>query len=300
MELQWPLILFTTLVAWSAGLFASQCVLALASRESRVVAGAEERVQKAARVVSAALLVVGGIAVFFHLEHWERIFNGFGHLSSGITQELIAIVVLAVVAMVYLLLLRKNGGKAPAWAAAAGVVASAALVVVMAHSYLMAARPAWDTFAWVLYVLGNACVLGPLTMALLTALLSQGEEASGRLVRLLSAAGAAVNAVAALAYGVALQMSSSSFSVVGDSFDTTHPARAFIDAAAVVGDQALLVWGGAVVLGAAVPLICALMALKKPALSKACCALGVVCAVAGAICMRMAFYQAGLSVFFIY
>ena len=29
MELQWPLILFTTLVAWSAGVFGTQAVLAL-------------------------------------------------------------------------------------------------------------------------------------------------------------------------------------------------------------------------------------------------------------------------------
>ena len=63
------------------------------------------------------LLAAGGIAVFFHLEHWERIFNGFGHLTSGITQELIAIVVLAVVAVVYLVYLRRgdDGAKVPTW-----------------------------------------------------------------------------------------------------------------------------------------------------------------------------------------
>ena len=47
-------------------------------------------------VVSAVLLAAGGIAVFFHLEHWERIFNGFGHITSGITQELIGCVALAI------------------------------------------------------------------------------------------------------------------------------------------------------------------------------------------------------------
>ena len=58
-------------------------------------------------IAAAVLLAAGGIAVFFHLEHWERIFNGFGHLTSGITQELIAIVVLAVVAVAYLVYLRR-------------------------------------------------------------------------------------------------------------------------------------------------------------------------------------------------
>ena len=33
-------------------------------------------------VASVVLLVVGGVAVFFHLEHWERIFNGSGRPSS--------------------------------------------------------------------------------------------------------------------------------------------------------------------------------------------------------------------------
>ena len=78
MELQWPLIIFTTLVAWSAGLFGTQALMA--------VFGVGKKAQVPAWVCSAVLLAAGGIAVFFHLEHWERIFTGFGHLTSGITQ----------------------------------------------------------------------------------------------------------------------------------------------------------------------------------------------------------------------
>ena len=104
MELQWPLILFTTLLAWAAGLFAAQCLWALRGKGARA--------QMPALVASAALLAVGGIAVFFHLEHWERIFNGFGHLTSGITQELIAIVVLAIVMVVYFVYLRRADDEA--------------------------------------------------------------------------------------------------------------------------------------------------------------------------------------------
>ena len=100
MELQWPLILFTTLVAWSAGLFGTQALLA--------AGGHAKKAQMPAWVASAVLLAAGGIAVFFHLEHWERIFNGFGHLTSGITQELIAIVALAVVAVAYLVMMRRS------------------------------------------------------------------------------------------------------------------------------------------------------------------------------------------------
>ena len=92
-------------------------------------------------------------------------FNGFGHLTSGITQELIAIVVLAAVAVAYLVMLRKSddGASVPKWLAWLSVALSVVLVAVMAHSYTMAARPAWDSVLWILYVLGNACVLGPAT-----------------------------------------------------------------------------------------------------------------------------------------
>ena len=105
MELQWPLIIFTTLIAWSAGLFATMCILALKKEGFKA--------QMTAWIVAAVLLVVGGIAVFFHLQHWERIFNGFGHITSGITQELIFIVLMAVAAIIFLVLavwtLRKRG-----------------------------------------------------------------------------------------------------------------------------------------------------------------------------------------------
>ena len=158
MELQWPLILFTTLVAWSAGVFGTQAVLALR--------GEAPKAQLSCWITAAVLLAAGGIAVFFHLEHFERIFNGFGHMTSGITQELIAIVVLAVAAIVYLVYLRRDEGKVPAWLAVLSIALAAVLVVVMAHSYMMSARPAWDSVLWIFYVLGNACVLGPATVAL--------------------------------------------------------------------------------------------------------------------------------------
>ena len=74
MELQWPLILFTTLRRVGG----RACSARSASTALR---GQGTRAQMPALIASAALLAVGGIAVFFHLEHWERIFNGFGNLD---------------------------------------------------------------------------------------------------------------------------------------------------------------------------------------------------------------------------
>ena len=287
MELQWPLIIFTTLVAWSAGLFGTQALMA--------VFGVGKRAQVPAWVASVVLLAVGGIAVFFHLEHWERIFNGFGHLTSGITQELIAIVVLAVVAVAYLALMRKSddGASVPRWLAWLSVALSAVLVAVMAHSYTMAARPAWDSVLWILYVLGNACVLGPATFALLSALKGEGSEGKAPL------AGAALNAAAAVAFAIFLQLSSGSFASVGLYFDPTHPTKAMADAAATVGVQAPLLWLGAVAVGALVPLVAAFMG-KRTKNWKLWAPVAVIAALIGAVCMRVVFYNLGLSVFMFY
>ena len=299
MELQWPLIIFTTLVAWSAGLFGTQALMA--------VFGVGKKAQVPAWVCSAVLLAAGGIAVFFHLEHWERIFNGFGHLTSGITQELIAIVVLAVVAIVYLVLMRKSddGASVPKWLAWLSVALSVVLVAVMAHSYTMAARPAWDSVLWILYVLGNACVLGPATFLLV---LAAGGPAGQPAERAAGAgapagrtalAGAALNALAALAFAAFLQLSAGSFADVGLYFDPTHPTRAMADAAATVGAQAPLLWLGVVAVGAIVPLAAAFVG-RRTGNWKLWAPVAIAAALVGAVCMRVAFYNLGLSVFMFY
>ena len=214
MELQWPLILFTTFVAWSAGLFGTQALLA--------TGGHAKRSQLPAWVASAALLAVGGVAVFFHLEHWERIFNGFGHLTSGITQEFVAIVVLAVVAVAYLAAMRRSddGATAPKWLCWAAVAVCAVLVAAMAHSYTIAARPAWDSALWILYVLGNACVLGPCTMALVMAVRGDDLAPAG----LPALVGAALAAVTAIAFAAFLQASGGSFASSNFSRTSTKPS----------------------------------------------------------------------------
>ena len=299
MELQWPLILFTTLVAWSAGLFGTQALMA--------VFGVGKKAQVPAWVASAVLLAAGGIAVFFHLEHWERIFNGFGHLTSGITQELIAIVVLAVVAVAYLVLMRKSddGASVPKWLAWVAVALSVVLVAVMAHSYTMAARPAWDSVLWILYVLGNACVLGPATFLLVLAAGGPGDQPADRAADAgapagrTALAGAALNALAALAFAIFLQLSAGSFADVGLYFDPTHPTKAMADAAATVGAQAPLLWLGAVAVGAIVPLAAAFMG-RRTGNWRLWAPVAIVAALAGAVCMRVVFYNLGLSVFMFY
>ncbi|MCB7036151.1 dimethyl sulfoxide reductase anchor subunit family protein [Eggerthella sinensis] len=298
MELQWPLILFTTLVAWSAGLFGAQAVA--------VLRGGGGRAQMPALVSSVALLAAGGIAVFFHLQHWERIFNGFGHLTSGITQELIAIVVFVVVAVAYFVMLRKSGdGTVPKWLAVCAVVIALVTSAVCAHSYTMAARPAWDSVLEVLSLVGASCVMGPATYALILAAVRPGDQPAERAADVAAPAGppalvgALVNAVTATAYAAFLQLSGSSFADVGLYFDPTHPTKAMADAAAAVASQAPLLWVGAVAVGALVPLAACFLG-RKSGNWKLWGTVALAAALIGAVCLRIAFYNLGLSVFMFY
>ncbi len=298
MELQWPLILFTTLVAWSAGLFGAQAVA--------VLRGGGGRAQMPALVASVALLAAGGIAVFFHLQHWERIFNGFGHLTSGITQELIAIVVFVVVAVAYFVMLRKSSdGTVPKWLAVCAVVIALVTSAVCAHSYTMAARPAWDSLLEVLSLVGASCVMGPATYALILAAVRPGDQPAERAADVAASAGlpalvgALVNAVTATAYAAFLQLSGSSFADVGLYFDPTHPTKAMADAAAAVASQAPLLWVGAVAVGALVPLAAAVLG-RKSGNWKLWGTVALAAALIGAVCLRIAFYNLGLSVFMFY
>jgi DMSO reductase anchor subunit len=293
MELQWELILFTTFIAWSAGLFGTQALSA--------VFGLAKKAQVVSWVVSAIFLVIGGVAVFFHLEHWDRIFNGFGHLTSGITQELIAIVALALIAVVYLIFIRrsKDGASVPKWLAWLAVVVSAILVIVMAHSYMMSARPAWDSFIWVGYIMGNSLVLGPATLAVIMAFKGEtGFKQIGMWVLV----GALANLVFALAYGIFIQMVGASFTEVGLYFDPTHPTKAMTDINEVVSGQALLLWVAAVLVGSALPVIAAFIARKKGNADsfRLWSIVIIICVLIGAIAMRVVFYNMGLSVYMFY
>ena len=295
MELQWPLIIFTTLVAWAGGVFGAQSILALR--------GEAKKAQLPSLIVSVALLAASGVAVFFHLEHWERIFNGFGHLSSGITQELIAIVVFVVVAVVYFAFLRKSedGGSVPLWLAVVGAAVAVVLVIICAHSYMMAARPAWDTIVWPIAMLAEACAFGPLTVMAICAVRREGSPFGGLCALIGSVANAVFGAILVFVW----QMSAGSFASVGYYYDPTHPTQEIVDAAAttnvISGDLAPITWVGIVLIGLVAPIACAAIGQRKGMRQwQVWGLLGALCVAVGAICLRVVFYELGLSVFMFY
>ena len=120
MEIQWPLILFTFFNCLAGGIFLMQGILTLS--------GKGKAMQLASCVSAIVALAIGGLSVFFHLQHPLRMLNGFGHITSGITIELIFVIVFAIAVVLYFLMMRRSEeGVAPKWCAILAIVVSCLL-----------------------------------------------------------------------------------------------------------------------------------------------------------------------------
>lgn len=295
MELQWELMFFTLFVCVGAGIFG--CIGLLA------VLGRGKALQRPALLCSLVSIAVGGLGAFLHLQHWERIFNGFGHLSSGITQELIAVAVFALALVVYFVVLRQSGeGSVPKWAGVMALVISVALVVVMAHSYSMASRPMWDTPILWLYYFVNAGFFGCLAVSFIAA--CKKHEDTGFMIAC-SLVTSIAQAVVTVIYSVFFAAVSDSFADVQYYFDPTHPTKELVDASSSItgiftGAEAPLFWIGIVIVGLIAPLVLLVLLKKKPAQARVYLGISLLAALVGGMCFRVVLYLLGSSVFMFY
>ena len=290
MEIQIPLVLFTSFLAWSVGIFGTQALLAMKKKGGEI--------QVPSLIAAVIVLAIGGIAVVFHLTHPFNLFNGFGHLTSGITQELIAIVILVVVMVIYFLMLRRSeDNSVPAWLAVLAIVAGLILIVAMGHSYMMPSRPAWNSILQLLSLLGAACVLGPATVAIIAGAKKVDIPELG----LFNVVGSLVNAVLVAAFLGIMSMAGGSFESFSYYFDPTHPNNPLKS-----GADMALTSGSAmgmtvlVVLGALVAVIGAFVGKKQENkwLTWGCIILaaGLICTIA----LRVLMYMMGETMFMLY
>lgn len=289
METQWPLIIFTLFVCLSCGTLAGMSAL--------VIQGKGEKLRFPALILSAVALVIGGIGSFLHLEHWERIFNGFGHITSGITQELIGVVVLAVLMVVWFVVLRGKSGasKALAWVT---IILAVAMVIATSHSYMMAARPAWG-FGLYIFYLANAFVLGAIAMWAL-AIYAKDESVEGWAINL-SFISSIVQFVANVVFvGLCATTAITDFGFYADPTKmTTAPTHvASLMDVAITGAGAVYFWISLVLM--IVAIICAFMAKKKVGSSNAYMIVTVLSVFVSSILFRVLFYVLGYSVFLLY
>lgn len=293
MEIQWPLAFFTVLVCAAAGL--------MSVIGAMIAAGKGRKVYYPSLICIAVTLVIGGCASFLHLEHWERIFNGFGNLTSGITQELISLVVSFIILVALFVLIRRAGGDAlPKWIGVVMLVWGFVLVIVCGNSYMMSARPAWSNFSMLFYYLADALVLGTAYAWLLSVLC--GEQEAGAKLGLLTLLGGIVAAVAVVVFSQAA--SNATYTGVPMFFDPVMPCETPVVGAEAVssilfGAGAGLFWGGGLAVGALVPAIAG--ALSKTKVDKRILAgVALAAALVGSVCFRAVFYMLGVTIFGIF
>lgn len=307
MELQWPLILFTFFLCLCGGVLAFQGLLTFL--------GKGKETQKVALIVAFVALVVGGISVFTHLQHWERIFNGFSALivgkgeygMSGIGLEMWGCVIFAITVGLYFLFMRRSDdGVPPKWCAVLAMAVGIALPVVTGDSYLMAALPAWNTPLLILYYLMNTLVMGSLAMMIISHAVKCTD--SIELLGKVAFVSIVVQAVVVIIYAIYVTMLGGSWTDIEYYFDPTLPDTPMVDEAAattmVAGVRGVIFWLGVVLLGCAAPAGALYLLKKKPVddeSKKRIYFIGAfVCVVIGGIIWRCLLYQVAISAFALY
>jgi anaerobic dimethyl sulfoxide reductase subunit C (anchor subunit) len=293
MEIQWPLMVFTLFSTLAAGLFGGQGIL--------IMLGKGNKIHLTALIIELVALAIGGISAFFHLQHWERIFNGFGQLASGITHELIGIVIFGIAIIIVVVALRRSKDKQslPKWAGILAIAMGVMLTYVTAASYDMSARPAWGTPMLYVYYYAEAFLLGAVGLWVIAAIKKSDDIYKGLAKYSVIASVASIAVI--IIYGFVI--ANVHYSDVGlYFFDPTDSTAPHVDASAIAtsiltGEHAPLFWLGSVVLGAVIPAILGLLYLKKEEINVKLIAGTIsICALGGGLIFRIIFYIVGATI----
>ncbi|MCI8469119.1 MAG: dimethyl sulfoxide reductase anchor subunit [Eggerthellaceae bacterium] len=240
MAVQWPLLIFSVLLGASSGI-----LVFLGIGE---IKGVFKKVRFPLAVCALALLAVGGCASALHLGHIDRAFYILGNVNSAFSHELFAVGFAAVVALVYAVLSRKDYPGALKVLGILGLIAGIVLPLVAGFTYLMPARPAWDSFTLPLMYLGTGLGLGFVLSAALTCQMGDEDDASFALR--LALAGVVCSIVTTLAYVAWIAMA-------------PHQAPSRSIGLLLSGGLALEFWVGVVLLGIVAPAALGVLALRK-------------------------------------
>lgn len=282
MDIQWPLLIFSVLLGVTSG-----CFVFLGVGE---IKGKFKDVRFLGALIALVCLAVGGCVSVLHMGHPERATHLLGNLGSGLSKELFTVAIMGIVSLVYLVLAKKDYPGASKVFGIIGAVLGLVLPVVAGASYLIAARPAWDSFTLPLMFLGSGLGIGMTLMAALVVLRGKADEAAFAVK--LALVGVVAMVVLSLAYVVWIALA-----------PYQAPSRSI--ERLISGDLALAFWLGVIVVGLALPVALTLVALKSVGKGTelsapknlagylfAACA----CSVVGAVVLRVIMYGVGTSV----
>lgn len=252
MEIQWALVLFTVVSGAGAWLFAFSMLGWLLKKDAAP--------SKMETITAFVLTAVGGCMSVLHLSHVDRILEALNHPTSGIFIEAAMIGVLCVILAAYfVLIVRGSSEKARTAVGVLGMLVGIVFTYACGSSYMMEARPAWETVALPLAYFGTAASAGAGLNLLLKAV-QKREGAALSFASMLAVVGGTVGLVLAAAFCIS--------------------AGTYVAAAA----NSATAWAVALFAALAVEIVCGAVAFKHPkgTLTLGCAALiaGVIAAVA--------------------
>jgi len=276
MEIQWPLVFYTLLTGLGVGAFAFVAITEWL--------GKAERTRMPGAITALVAIVAGGIASVFHLGHIERIFNVLGNLSSGISQEMLLTGLAGLAILVYIVMVRRGSSVgARKTVAIIGLVLAVLLAIRMGASYVLPARPAWNTFLLPLVFVASTAVLGLFSMYIWA---GKEEKTTVMGVNKATLIALAVQAVVVMGYVIFL-------AVAPHADPLRSPVRL------LAGDMSVTFWLGVVLIGLVIPLwlTARVQTAKKKVLTPFTVAtVGLSCALAGGIAFRAIMYILGSSI----
>lgn len=197
MDIQWPLVLFSTLAGCGGVVFACAGLAGLR--------GIGEKTRVRAAVAAIVLLVVGGCASVFHLAQKANIMAAAANVFSfsGISVELIFLGINVVLAVVYVVMAVRSASEGVLKVVGAvGIVTGLIMAFVTGNGYVMESQQYWNTVTLPLAYLGSSMLSGAAVYGAL--MVSAGEEKDAVLFMAKVGMGAAVvDFCLLLAYGAA-------------------------------------------------------------------------------------------------
>lgn len=272
MAVQWPLLVFSVLLGISSGI-----LVFLGIGE---IKGAFKKVRFPLALVALVLLAVGGCASALHLGHIDRALYILGNPASGLSKELFAVGFTGIVTLVYVVLCRKDYPGPTKVFGILALIGAVVLPLVAGASYMMPARPAWDSVALPIMYLGTGLGMGFVFAAAFSAGKLPQDEA--KLARTLAVVGVVASAVVMVVYVAWVAMA-----------PHADPSRS-IDLL-LSGSLAMPFWLGVVVLGIVCPLALALVALRGGKSAAALWA-AFACLLVGNVALRVIMYTVATSV----
>lgn len=242
MAVQWPLLIFSVLLGASSGV-----LVFLGIGELR---GCFKKVRFPLALIALVLLAVGGCASAFHLGHLDRALYILGNVSSGLSKELFAVGFTGIMTLVYVILSRKDYPGPTRVFGLLAALGGLVLPLVAGASYMMPARPAWDSIALPLMYLGTGLGMGFVLSA--AYVYFKGDEADEAFALKLALVGVLASVVVTLIYVVWVAVA-----------PFPDPTRSLGRLAA--GDLALAFWLGVVIVGIVAPVVLVGLVWKRGA-----------------------------------